>query len=60
MQDGDDNDAIVAKLIEESVGETVEKNTSKGSMNDMESQRVPSGKCNRIIDGFEESLAEIM
>lgn len=60
MQDGNDGDAIVAKLIEESVRETVEKNTSKGSMHDMESQRIPLGKRNRIIDRLEESLAEIM
>lgn len=60
MQDCDDNDAIVGKLIKEGVRETLEEHASKGSMHDMESQRIPLGKFDRIIDRFEESFAEIM
>jgi hypothetical protein len=60
MQDGYDNDAIVAELVEESVRKTLEKNASKGAMHQMKSQRIPLCKRNRIVDRFEESVAEVM
>jgi hypothetical protein len=60
MQDSDDNDAIVAELIKESVRKTLEENASKGAMHEMKSQRIPPCERNCIIDRFEESIAEIM
>ena len=60
MQNCHDNDAIAAELIEESVRKTLEENASKGAMHKTKSQRMSLCKRDRIIDRFEESLAEIM
>lgn len=60
MQDGHHRDPIFAKVIEQGVGESPEKNAAKRAMNLMKRERIFLSQINRFVEGDNEIVAEIV
>ena len=59
MQNGDDDEPILAEMIKERVGKSAKENAAKRAIGLVKRKRMPLGKRDRLINCGKEVVAEV-